>query len=478
LVDNKIVLKERDLTKGSIAKALVGLSIPIIFANALQTVYQLTDTVWVGRVGVDALASVSLSFPIIFFGIAIGSGISVAGSIFVAQFKGANNQRKINHISGQGMILSLVISLTLSSIGYLFAPFLVRLLGGTGDVYQQALIYLRISFIGAVFTFTYMSFQSLMMGLGRVKIPMVIVLTTVLLNFFLDPIFIMGWGKIPAFGVAGAAIASIFSQFLASITGFIILFRGGHGIKIGFKDLIPDSKLMIKMLKLGFPASIEQSTRALGLVVITILVGSFGEQALATYGLGARMLSFVIIPALGLSMATATIVGQNIGAGKIARVKKTIKIGQIIGFVSLSLIGVLMFVFSESIARFIIPTDPETIKTSAFFLRVMSPVFGFIGIQMVIYGAFRGSGNTMMAMILSLVTFWVLRFPIAYLLSYHTSLGVIGIWYAFPIGDFIATFIGIAMLLREKWMDKKLTVEEKLDSLANREVVIESGIID
>jgi len=187
-------------------------------------------------------------------------------------------------------------------------------MGAEPAVYAAAVSYIRISFIGMVFVFIYMVFQSLMRGVGDVKTPMYIVFGAVLLNLIFDPLFIFGYGFVPAFGVAGAAVATIGTQGLAAIIGLAILLSGRHQLHLQLNDLKLDVALFKKMFRLGLPASIEQSTRALGMTVMTFLVASFGTLTLAAYGIGSRILSFVIIPALGFSMATSTLVGQNIGA--------------------------------------------------------------------------------------------------------------------------------------------------------------------
>ncbi len=184
---------KNNLTEGSILKSLMVLSVPIILANILQTAYQLTDTFWVGRLGTVAVAAVSISFPIIFLIISLGSGLAMAGTIFVAQYKGKGDTKAINHITSQTLLMVILISIILSTIGYILSPFLIGLMGAESNVFLSAVAYMQISFIGVIFMFTYMVFQSLMRSVGDVKTPVYIVLGTVLLNLVLDPLFIFGY---------------------------------------------------------------------------------------------------------------------------------------------------------------------------------------------------------------------------------------------------------------------------------------------
>jgi putative MATE family efflux protein len=469
-------MKKNNLTESSILKSLLVLAVPIILVNILQTAYQLTDTFWVGRLGTDAVAAVSISFPLIFLMISLGGGLAMAGTILVAQYKGKNDQKAVNHITSQTLMMVVVVSVILAAIGYLLSPLLVKLMGAETGVYSSAVSYMKVSFIGMILVFTYIVFQSLMRGIGEVKIPVYIVLGTVLLNLILDPLFIFGYGFIPAFGVVGAAVATIVTQGLAAIFGIIILIKGRYHIQLHLNDLKPDMPLIKKMFRLGFPASIEQSTRALGITAMTFLVAGFGTLTIAAFGIGSRILSFAIIPALGLSMATSTLVGQNIGAGKTKRAESIVKLSSLIGFVTLTILGILFFIFAEQISGIFIPGETETIAASAVFIRIMALTFGFIGLQQVLNGAFRGSGNTMITMILSIMTLWVLRFPLAYILSHHTDLGSIGIWIAYPLSNIAAGVVAIIWFAKGTWKKKKITEEIKLSEKTTEETIIEEGM--
>lgn len=473
---NKNKKSPKLLTEGSVWKSLMALSIPIVFANILQTAYQLTDTFWVGRLGVNAVAAVSISFPIIFLMVSLGGGLAMAGTILVAQYKGKNDQKATDHVASQTMLSIVIISFILSFVGYLLSPALIRLMGAEADVLPDAVAYMQVTFIGIIFLFIFAVYQSLMRGVGDVKTPLYIVLFTVLLNLILDPLFIFGYGVVPAFGVSGAAVATIGTQGIAAIVGLYLLINGRFSIHMKLHDFVPDYPLIKKMLLLGLPASIEQSTRALGMTIMTFLVAGFGTVSLAAYGIGSRILSFIIIPALGLSMATSTLVGQNIGAGKLDRAIKTTKQSIYIGFSILTLVGVVVFLLAEPLSALFIPGEPEAIASSALFIRFMALTFGFISIQMSINGTFRGAGDTFASMMLSIISLWVLQFPIAYVLSHHTALAEVGIWIAFPASNIIAAVITVLWFCRGSWKDKQITEEIKMSKQVTREALIEEGM--
>ena len=433
-----MAIAKNTLLEGPILRSLLTLAVPIVFANVLQAGYQVTDAFWVGRLGGAAVAAVSVSFPVTFLMIALGAGLAIAGPTLIAQYAGARNTEMMSHVAGQTLLMVVSVSLVLGTIGYLAAPALLRLMGVAPDVYPGALGFMRVSFVGLVSNFSFFVFQAIMRGIGNATLPIYVVLGTVLLNFILDPLFIFGWGPIAPHGVIGAALATLGTQSIAAIIGIAILRLGKSGIHVRRKDFMPDPAFIKRSFLLGLPASIEHSGRALALTVMTFLITSFGTLAIAAYGVGSTILQVVMIPAMGLSMAVATLVGQNIGAANIERAARIGRLGAWLGFWILSGMGAVAFVFAPQLASFFIPNDPEVIAAAAVFLRTMAAAWGFMGVQLALAGVLRASGNMLSTMILTLASQWVLQFPLAYVLSKHTALGTQGIWWAFPLGEAIS----------------------------------------
>jgi len=466
----------QDFTTGPITKSLLTLSVPIVFANILQTAYQLVDTFWVGRLGKEAVAAVSLSFPIIFLMISLGGGLAIAGTILVAQYRGKKDDAQVDYVAAQTLTMMFIAAIVVSIIGYIISAPIMRLMGAAPEVLPDAVSYMQISFIGMIFMFGYFVYQSLMRGVGDVKTPMYIVLVTVLMNLVLDPLFIMGWGPFPAHGVSGAAIATIVTQGIAAVVGLIMLFSGKYGIHIKKENLNIDTKLVKQMFFLGLPASVNQSTRALGLTIMSFLVASFGTITVAAYGIGIRILSFIIIPAIGLSMATSTLVGQNIGAGKIDRAEKIARKSMSVAFWSLTALGVITFIFAKQIVAAFIPGETETIVMGTLFLRYMALLFGSIGFQQTINGVFTGAGSTVTTMIISIVSLWVFQFPVAYILSKHTTLGTTGLWIAFPVSNILSMVLAYSLYKKGSWKQKKIAGISRLETKVLEETEIEEGI--
>lgn len=443
--------KNNKYTEGKIFHSLLSLAVPIIAANILQTAYQLIDTFWLGRLSANAVAAVSISFPLLFLVLSLGSGLTLAGTVMVSQYKGAGNQEQVDFNSSQTMSLIFFISLFLSFLAYFSAGPLMRLIGAGPEILDDASSYFRVSAIGFVFLFLFFSFQSLMRGIGNVMLPVYIVLFTVFLNLVLDPLFIYGYGPIPGYGVAGAAVASIVTQAISAAIGLFILFRGKSGIRIHFSEMMPHYSTLKKIVNLGIPSSIEQSTRALGMTVMVILVTGFGSSVVAAYGIGARILSFIVVPALGLAIATTSLVGQNVGAIKIKRAEKVADLSSRIAFFGLTGLGILMYLFAEPLTAFFIPNDPEVIEDASLFIKIMAPTFGFLGVQQVLNGVFNGAGFTKASMLISILNLWIIRFPVAFILSHRTDLSYEGIWWAFPISNMVAAAVAFIYFRQGYW---------------------------
>ena len=444
--------KEILILEGSVMRAIIFISIPIVFANILQTVYQLTDTFWVGRLGAEAVASVSIGFPIIFLVTSFGMGLTMAGTIFISQFNGAKNKQMVNYVASQTIFLTVIFSLFLSIVGYFLTPIIISSMGVDSLVYEGAVSYLRVIFIGMVFLFIYTCFQSILRGVGEVKIPMFLVLFTVVLNFIIDPLFMFGFWIIPAMGISGVAMATVVCQGIAAFVGIFILFRGKYGVKIRMKDFSFDLKWFKKLFLLGLPTSIEMSFRSIGMLVLMVIATSFGTLVVASYGIGINLLGIIIIPAVGLSISVSTLIGNNLGAKRYDRAEKIVSHGLWVGFLVLFVMGILAFVFAELLVSLFIPSNLEVISMASNFIKIMAFSFGFIGVQMVIIGALRGAGRTKIAMVLAFLQI-VLLILFAFIYSKFYDFGELGIWMAYPVSNVLSAFITYLIFKRVDWKE-------------------------
>jgi putative MATE family efflux protein len=450
------------LLQGSIPRALFLLAVPIMGANILQVAYQVIDAFWVGRLGASAVASVSITMPVMFVLVAAGMGFAIAGTTLIAQYTGARDHKMVDHVAAQTLVTIVAVSIVLGAIGYTITPWLLHLMKVTPDVYGQALAFMRLIFVALPFTFLYAMGQALMRGVGEVKAPLYIVAGTVFVNFCLDPVLIFGLFGFPAMGVAGAAIATLISQMIAAGIVLRLLFGGRYGIHVHWRDFAPDFAFVKRAFLLGYPASIEQSARGLGMTVLTFLIVSFGTVVTASFGVGANVFNVVIIPAMGFSMATSTLVGQSIGAGNLARAEQVAKLAATITFASLTAVGLLCILIAPNIVRFFIPEDPRVVKEGAAYIRIVAWSFGFIGLQYAMMGVLRASGEMIPAMTISLVSQWVIQIPLAFALSKYAGLGVDGVWWSTPIANVATAIIAGLWFARGTWKTRRLIAQTPL----------------
>jgi putative MATE family efflux protein len=468
--------RQKLFLEGPIGSALLRLAVPIILGNVLQTGYQLTDAFWVGRLGGAAVAAVAVSFPVTFLVIALGAGLAIAGATLSAQYMGAGRQDMVNRVAAQTMLMVALTSVVMGGAGYVLSPYLLELIGVAPDVYHGALGFMRVSFIGIIFVFLYGMFQALMRGVGETRMPLIIVLGTVILNFAFDPLLIFGWGWIPPQGVMGAALATLATQGLAALLGMMIFLRGRHGIQLAWRDFWPDPQYIKRAFFLGLPGSIELSTRGLGPLLMTFLATGFGTVTLAAYGIGSNILQFIVIPAMGLSMAVSTLVSQNIGAGNVQRASRVTMLGAVWGFIILTAVGLIVYLFAPAFVAFFVPRDAAVIAEGARFIRVMCLAWGAIGVQLCIVSAFRASGNMLVAMVIAIVSQFMFQFPLAYVLSKHTALQAAGLWWSFPIANTASALVSVCWFAQGGWKKTRLTEEDREVAKVAEETIAEEGI--
>jgi putative MATE family efflux protein len=456
---------ELELTEGSIGWPLFFLSLPIIVTNLLQVAYNLADTFWLGQLSKEALAAITFGFPMVFLLISLGMGVSVAGSVLVAQYTGANQPEEAAYAASQTVAYALAFSALLGGVGYFYVRDVVALLGATGAVLDQATAYMEAIALGLPFMFGFFVFIALMRGAGDTVTPMLVMLGTVALNVALDPFLIFGWGPFPALGVQGAAIATVFARGLAMVVGMAIMLRGTRGVEITPRNMVPDLSFVPRLLRLGVPASIEGTGRAVSVNLLLVVVAVFSVAVEAAFGVGIRVFSLIFMPAIAVDRGVETMTGQNIGAGKPDRAAAANHLAARASFVVLSVLGVLIFALAPDIMR-LFNDDPQVVAEGARFLRIVAPTFGFIGVVRAYSGGFRGVGRTLTAAAISITMLAVIRLPVAVVASqgllpewvpYFSVLNPAGIWLAFPVSNLVAALIAFLWFSRGTWRDADLT---------------------
>ena len=432
---------------------LLKLAGPIMLGNFLQMLYNLADSYFLGKVGKEALSAPSISMNLIFFLIIFAFGFSSAGTTLISQSSGKGDKRKTDFYLGQMTILLLIVASLISVFGIVFTDKLLHLMQVPMDTFQYTSDYLKIILAGIPFMFMSFILRSALQGIGDSVTPLIVQSVTVFLNILLDPIFIFGLGPIPAMTVRGAAYATVLARMVASVIAIVILLKGSKGIKLYFRDMVPDRKAIKLLLKIGLPSSIGQGISALGFTVLQGVVNGFGTAVIAAFGIGNRIIGLFNMPAMGISQATAILVGQQLGAKNYGNVKKIVKHSFITIIIFISLGMTATFFKGNSVVRFFVD-DPDVIYHGAMLFRIVSPSVIFFALFTVANGALQGAGDTRPIMIFNIVRLWGLRVPVVFLLVAFTAFGPVSIWIGMFASNLLVAAASLILLSRGKWMHK------------------------
>lgn len=427
-----------DLTEGKVWKVIVRFALPLLVGNLLQQFYNITDSIIVGQfLGKEALAAVSASFFIYYFIISLVIGVGSGTTVVISQLFGAKQYQKVQLAFSSFFIFMLVGGIILSIAGIIFAEPVFRLTNTPEEVIPQAVVYFRI-YIGGTFLFvTFNSIISILRGVGESVRPMLFILITTVLNIAFDLLFILVF----KWGIEGAARATVVSQGIGMCIALAYVNNTHPLLSIKKQDMLFDWKLFKESLKIGLPTSVQQCAIALGLIALLGIVNSFGTNTLTAYGAAGKIDTIITQAILTLSGALAAFCGQNIGAGRLDRVKKGVQFTMYTNIALGLLTFAAVYLFGNEMMR-IFTKDIDVVAIGKEYLLIIGGFFIVHGALNVYNGALRGAGDTLFPMITSLVCLWLIRIPLAYYLS--SWLGRNGIWWAIGISitiGLIVTFV-------------------------------------
>lgn len=438
------------MTSGPITPALLQLAWPVMLSNLFQTVYNLVDTLWLGRLGKVAVAAPTIAWPLVFLMISLGAGVTIAGTALVAQYTGARRYEEANHAAGQVFSFTAILALVLAAGGALAARPLMLLMGAGPDLLGSATTYLRIIYAGIPAMFGMFIVTALLNGIGDTVTPMKLMGISVGLNILLDPLLIFGWGPFPEWGIAGAAYATVISRGGIAIVGLWLLFSGRVGLHLRPRHLLLRVETVRQIVTIGAPASLGQSGTAIGFSIMTGILARFGTAVVSAFGIGNRVISIALMPAMGLGQATATMVGQNLGAEEPGRAERVAWTGMGISTGFLVLAAIATYILRASIVHLFI-TDPEVIELGARMFAVVAVAFPFMGILQVVIGTYQGAGHTVYSMSFALFRLWALRIPLVYLLGFTWGMRADGVWWAMFGSNLGASVVSLAFFLTGNW---------------------------
>ncbi|GMT46230.1 MAG: MATE family efflux transporter [bacterium] len=438
----------KDLTTGKEGKLILHFALPMLAGNVFQQLYNVVDSIVVGRaIGKEALAAVGANFPFIFALISFVVGIAIGSTVIISQYFGAKKMEQVKRAIDTLYIFMFFAAIAITVLGILFAKDIFRLIDLPADVLPEAVQYFKVYALGFIFFFGFQGTSAIMRGLGDSKTPFYFLGGSTLLNIALDLIFVL----IFHWGIKGVAAATVISQAAAF---FAIVFYVNHYHK--FLDFHPrrmrfDKIIFRKSLKIGLPTGFQQTFVAVGFMALFRIVNMFGTSTIAAYSVAIRIDSFAAMPAMNFSAALATFVGQNIGAGKMERIRKGLTATLLMANIVAVVISVLALLFAEPLMQ-IFTKDAGVVEIGKHYLLIVPLFYVVFATMFSINGVMRGAGDTMVPMFISIISLWFVRIPVSWFLS--LKYGAIGIWWGIPVAWFVGLTLAFTYYKTGRWKAK------------------------
>src|SRR5215213_7159391 len=462
----------RDFTQGSIWIAIFLLAIPMILEMGMESIFAIVDIYFVGHLGADSVAVVGLTESMLAILYAVAIGLSIGATATVARRIGEKDAEGTARSAAHAIYLGVLVSLVMSAVGIIFAPVFLKLLGAEPEVIEIGTTFTRIMLGGnAVIVFLFL-LNAIFRGAGDAAIAMRVLFLANLLNIFLAPCFVYGsdifaflginapswlvdnW-IFPRLGVTGAAVGTTIGRGAGVLFAAWRLFRPGGRITIHREHWQFNSKILSGMVKIAAPAVLQFTIATASWSALVRVIAGFGSEAIAGYVIGLRVIMFVLLPAVGLSNAAATLVGQNLGAGKPERSESSVWKAAFLNAAILGITSLAFLFFSRQVVG-IFTDEPNVLEYGTNCLHIVAYGFVFYGFGMVLETAFNGAGDTWTPTYLNLFIFWIFEIPLAYALAYHFGFGAAGVFWAITIAFSLLAVVAAILFSRGKWKLKKV----------------------
>ena len=438
---------QKNLTQGPITKTLVFFALPMIGGNMLQQLYNIADTLIVGRfIGSGALAAVGSSYTLMTFLTSILLGLCMgSGAVFSIRY-GEGDMEKLHESLGASFVLILAVAAVLNLAVFLLIDPIMYLLQVPEEIYVMMREYLWVIFWGILATFLYNYFACLLRAVGNSVAPLIFLAVSSVMNIVLDLWFVLGFH----WGVAGAAFATVLSQYVSGIGLAVYTYWKTPEFRIRLKYLRPRLAMLREIAQFSFLTSVQQSVMNLGILMVQGLVNSFGTVIMAAFAAAVKIDSFAYMPAQEFGNAFSTFVAQNYGAGKTDRIKEGIKKAVMMSVAFCLVISLLVFIFARPLMMiFVDPSETEILAAGVEYLRIEGAFYCGIGCLFLLYGLYRAIKRPGMSVLLTIFSLGT-RVVLAYILSAVDFIGVTGIWWSVPIGWALADFVGFLYYKKNK----------------------------
>jgi len=448
-------IDRKAITDGNLIPAILYLAGPMLIGAVLQNVQNLIDLFWVGRLGATSVAAVAMAGTILMLLYPMLMGLALGTIALVSRTIGAGKKDEANQAAAQSLILAFILGCASAAVGWLVSDSLFRWLGAEPDVMRGGSVYLQILFLGSFTMYLLFIGNAALRGAGDTHTPMYIMASANLFNLVLDPLFIFGIGPFPEMGVAGAAVATVLSQAMAASITLFLLVKGKTALHLHRGIWRPRLEMMWRILRVGIPGSGQMLARSIMSVVLMGIVAACGTPAVAAYGIGLRFHYIGLMPCFVLGAAAATLVGQNLGAGKPVRARKAVWMTVVLGISLMAIMVITMIVFAPGLIR-LFNKDPEVVTIGVRYLRVVSPFYLFAAVGIILSRGLAGAGDTIAPMINTIVCLWGLQVPLAVYLSRILRPSTDGVWWAIGIALIAQCVFITAWFELGRWKTKKV----------------------
>ncbi len=440
-----------DMTVGSPARHIIKFTLPLLLGNLFQQLYNMVDSIVVGNfVGEDALAAVGACGSTNFLFFSLSSGLAIGIGIIVAQFFGAGDEKNVRNTIANSIYVLWGAAITVSIIGIVFCPALLRLLQTPETVIGDSIIYMRTSCAGILFIATYNGVAAMLRALGDSKTPLYFLIVSSIVNVVLDLVFVLVF----EWGVFGVAFATIIAQATSALSCIIYAYHKVEYFRLTREQLKMNPRIIANSFKIGVPIAMQNSMIAVSCMVLQGVVNTFGETVMAAYTVIGRIEQVVQQPYMSLGSALTTYSGQNMGAGKIDRVKKGFRQGTVMVFIFSLCLLPIAYVFGEQIIGIFV-NDPEVIAIGAKAIRINSLCYFGLGMIYVPRSVLNGCGDTGFAMING-ITEVLCRVVFSLILTSIPLLGYWGIWLTTGLTWALTGVVCVCRYLVGKWRTKSI----------------------
>lgn len=446
---------KRDWTRGSITGNLWAFSWPVIVTATVTNIGPTIDMMWVGKLGAPALAAVGISGMIVNLMNLLRQGLQTGTRAMVARFIGAGDEQGANAASQQTLVVTVGFAIIMAAIGVFFSRQILSLMGVEPEVVAEGTAYLRIQLVGMLALSFQMMTQSIMQASGDSVLPMKISIGGRLCHILFSPLFIFGWEFFPRLGVAGAAVATILGQGLAGGLGMWMLYTGRTRLRLTMRNFHFDWKLIWRIVKIGIPATLNGAERNMANLIVTWFVVPFGTLAVGAHTLLDRLDRFAQMPAQGLGQGAGVLGGQSLGSSQPERAEKTGWLAASSFTAGIAVASVALWFWAEPIVR-VFNAEPDMVQIASAFLRIQIISYLVFGYAQVLQQYLNGVGDTLIPLLMTWSSMWLVQMPLAYLLSRVTGLGVYGVRWGIAISLVIRAAAYATYFKLGRWKLKKV----------------------